>query len=388
MHLQRSRKYFLNCPGRQRLPLYLGLKDSCIFILTISAYQAMSTIKPRNSRKNWRNWLESAIAALLVIQVQGASTFSSSALADEPAYADRLRDRTTLQRMPSPVPQHSQSPRPMPSAWILQNYQNQIYQLVKKENLKGSAAGSQTRDRASTKTLSTLKQLDGQSKAKLLKFLEDSNLIFVGDAVISLIRADLSSADLSSFSLSNADLREADLSNTTLTRANLSGAMLFQANLGRTDASFANFSGAELFRANLRDSNLLLANLSGAKAKGADLGFADLFLANLRGVNLSNANLGSADLSYANLSGAELAFANFAEANLAFANLRGAKLNGADLSGASLVGADLQGVDLSGASLRNADLSKAKLEGANLFGADLSGALLANTTMPDGKIKK
>jgi hypothetical protein len=211
----------------------------------------MSTIKPRNSRKVWRNWLESAIAALLVIQVQGASTFSGSAFADEPGYFERIPHRTMPQQNlpPSGRPQ-AQSSQPMPAAWALQNYQNQMYQLVKKENLKGSEAGSKTRDRARTKTLATLKQLDGQSKANLLKFLEDSNLISVEDAVISLIGADLSNADLTNFSLSNADLREADLSNTTLTRANLSGAMLFQANLGRTDASFANFSGAELFRAN------------------------------------------------------------------------------------------------------------------------------------------
>ena len=98
----------------------------------------------------------------------------------------------------------------------------------------------------------------------------------------NVLRADLSSADLSS-----ADLRSANLS---------------FADLQYADLSSANLRYADLSCANLSSANLSSANLSCADLSSANLRFADLQSADLRSANLRSANLSSADLSYANLS--------------------------------------------------------------------------------------
>jgi Pentapeptide repeats (8 copies) len=101
----------------------------------------------------------------------------------------------------------------------------------------------------------------------------------------------------------------------------------------------ANLSGANLSRADLSR-----ANLSGANLSRAYLSVADLSRANLSRADLSRANLSRADLSRANLSRADLSGADLSRANLSGANLSGANLSEADLSGAHLSEADLSNV--------------------------------------------
>ena len=87
---------------------------------------------------------------------------------------------------------------------------------------------------------------------------------------------DLSSANLSNFSLDGLDLSQADLRNV-----NLEGAYLKDANLIDT-----NLEGA-----NLRSANLEGANLFGANLEGTNLGGASLKDAWLDGVYMNGATL-------------------------------------------------------------------------------------------------
>ncbi|WP_396195949.1 pentapeptide repeat-containing protein [Flavobacterium sp.] len=88
---------------------------------------------------------------------------------------------------------------------------------------------------------------------------------------VSLLSADLRSADLESANLYSADLRSADLES-------------------------ANLYSADLRSANLRSADLRSADLRSANLYSADLRSADLRSADLRSANLESANLYSADL--------------------------------------------------------------------------------------------
>jgi uncharacterized protein YjbI with pentapeptide repeats len=319
--------------------------------------------------------------------------------ATEPSQPDYLADEPIEPSIDRSVDQPIAVERPVSNRWspaptpsvvrrsqqeLLADYQNKIHVLVVEKSLKTAPENSEVRNEAKAETVNTLEQLNSEQKAALLKFLAESNLIDNNSPIISLVGADLSSADLNRMMLSKLDLRDADLRDAKLSRANLSGTKLFRANLNRADLSFANLSGAELFRASLSNGKLFFANFSSANLDGADLSGSDISLANFSQADLSNADLSQTDLSFTNFSKAELVFASLNNADLSFANLKGANLKGADLSGVNLREADLSNVDLSGANLTGADLSGANLTGANLFGVDLSSTTLSNTTLPDG----
>jgi uncharacterized protein YjbI with pentapeptide repeats len=171
------------------------------------------------------------------------------------------------------------------------------------------------RNIARTRTLTVLRQLDGERKGIVIRFLWEASLIAATQAVIRLVDAELSDVKLPNTQLWGADLRGA-----TLTGANLAGSNLDQTILA--DAILTN-------QADLQYTILTDANMAGANMAGAYLMRADLRGANLRG------------------------------ANLADAYLIGATLTGADLQGATLTGADLRGADLTG--IVNADLTGAML---------------------------
>ena len=95
-------------------------------------------------------------------------------------------------------------------------------------------------------------------------------------------------------------------------------------------------SSADLSSANLSDANLYSADLSSANLSDANLSSADLSSANLIDANLSSADLSSANLSDANLSSSDLSSANLIDANLTLANLSGCDLSNADLTGSEL----------------------------------------------------
>lgn len=112
------------------------------------------------------------------------------------------------------------------------------------------------------------------------------------------------------------------------------------------------WSDITLGRAYLRDANLSTnflreANLSGAELSGANLAYANLFRADLREANLRGANLYGANLHGAILHGADLRDAELSEATLKWADLRGANLAFADLFRVTFAEADLTGANLS-----------------------------------------
>jgi uncharacterized protein YjbI with pentapeptide repeats len=199
----------------------------------------------------------------------------------------------------------------------LQGYLDKMTELLLEKDLRTSEADDEARAVARARTLTVLRQLDGERRATLLRFLYEAKLINKDDAVVELHMADLSQADLIMDNLSEA---------------NLSWTSLREAYLIEADLSKANLSEADLSKANLI---------------GADLSGANLVRASLSGANLIRADLSEANLSGANLSGANLDRAKLSKADLIEANLIEAYLSGADLSGANLSGANLSKADLS-----------------------------------------
>jgi uncharacterized protein YjbI with pentapeptide repeats len=307
----------------------------------------------------------------------------------------------------------------------LQGYLDRMTDLIK-DGLRESEPDDAARSIARARTLTVLRQLNGERRGLLLQFLYESDLIGgkaegeeeLRKAIVDLHWADLTRADLYGANLDGANLNEAELDGADLCAATLCG---------------ANLEGAFLNRANLNGANLEEADLEGADLEGADLSVAYLRGANLEWSYLRGADLRWADLSEADLEQADLSKADLREANLSKANLRGAQLEEADLTGArlrdaylhqaNLDRADLRGTRLGDppgqrqvsdllhletalddnpivvddlrraeafqyshpADLRGADLRGAWLVGANVTAEQLAQALsLDGTTLPDG----
>lgn len=208
---------------------------------------------------------------------------------------------------------------------LLATYFDRVSDLLLKGELHQMPIGS-TQGRgpavAHARTLTTLRRLDAERKASLVKFLYESGLI-TGDTPI--------------INLSGADLEEADLRWTDLRGAHLRGAFL---------------KGAHLKGAHLEE-----AHLEGVVLRGA----------HLRWVVLKGAHLEGAHLEGAVLKGD---------------HLEGDRLEGADLTRADLRGAHLEGADLRGADLREADPTGADLDGTKYNKQELDG--LRATQWPEG----
>jgi arabinogalactan oligomer/maltooligosaccharide transport system substrate-binding protein len=183
--------------------------------------------------------------------------------------------------------------------------------LLLNHNLAKSTPGDGVQQVARAQTISTLRFLDAARNRIVLQFLQRTNLIGIGNAVIELNNADLTNADLSGANLSGIYLKNAILTGARLDGANLSKATMYGAELGNSDLSNANLSNTILSGAFLHNTIASHATLTGARLNGA--------------------------------------------------SLTGAKLNDAFLSGADLTGADVSGTDLSGTDLSDADLSGTNL---------------------------
>jgi uncharacterized protein YjbI with pentapeptide repeats len=261
-------------------------------------------------------------------------------------------------------------------AAALQTYLDCMTELLQ-AGLRTSEPDDETRHIARVQTLATLRQLDGERKGWLLRFLYESNLI--GKHPVLVLRG----ADLD-----GADLRGADLSG-----ANLGGASLAQAHLQGTNLSWAMLHGARLAGAVLHGAHLVLADLREADLRGAKLQGANLSWAKLRGARLDDAtqldakwrivwsivNHGGVerDLQGIDAVGADLHATDLGRADLRGANLAMALLTMARLQGANLGGAELHGADLRGANLHGARVTREQLAVAESF----QGAIL-----PDGAV--
>jgi uncharacterized protein YjbI with pentapeptide repeats len=205
----------------------------------------------------------------------------------------------------------------------LSSYLDDMSSLLLTYGLGTAKPGSSVLALATARTDTALRNLDGNRKGTLVRFLWEANLINNRHPVIDLFEVNLSSAVFA-------------------------GANLYQVKLSTDNLSRANFAYAVLNDANLSQADLEQANLHGADLRGADLSQA----------NLSCSNLGSGVIVECN-------------------GVAGANLVGADLTGANLTGADLVGADLSNSELFGAVVTKNQLaQVSSLKGAE----------MPDGSI--
>lgn len=182
--------------------------------------------------------------------------------------------------------------------------------LLLNKGLRTSKPEEEVRAVARVEVLSALRQLDGERKGLLMRFLSEASLI-IGIDIKNDVIIDLSSADLSS-----ADLTRVDLSGAHLNGANLNGADLNVAHLGRVDLIGADLKGAHLNGADLIGAHLFGAHLNGAHLNDADLSDADLIGADLTKADLTRADLSGADLRLAYLTGADLKFADLSKATV------------------------------------------------------------------------
>lgn len=155
---------------------------------------------------------------------------------------------------------------------VLEMYLDRMSDLLLNHNLCESDEFSPPRLMAVAHTHNVLRILTPKRKRQVLKFLEETGLIWyeiIGQRIpppIHLCRADLSEADLENIFLYEVDLDESNLTNANLENSRLSGVHLY---------------GADLRYVNMRNADL----------EGADLGGADLRYADLRGANLKNTKL-------------------------------------------------------------------------------------------------
>ena len=211
--------------------------------------------------------------------------------------------------------------------------------LIEPEKISNSELSilEASRDIIRARTLSILRRFesDVERKSSVVRFLVETE-------VISSLRVDLSSANIS----------QAELSGVDLSRCRLSGANLDRADL--TQARFANSElvGASLVGAGLVGANLTTTDLTAADLKQAHLGAADLSKADLTGTDLRESFLFGTLFIDAFINGTD-----FSNANLSQANFAGTKIVDADFTGASLKGANLAGANLFNANLAEADLT-------------------------------
>jgi uncharacterized protein YjbI with pentapeptide repeats len=207
-------------------------------------------------------------------------------------------------------------------AEALQAYLDQMGNLLLEKNLRESAEDSEVRTLARARTLVVLETLGSDRKNRLLRFLEETELIQAGPEGRPPI-VSLKYAALSDFELKGKQL----LRGTDLTQARLTGANLSAAHLEGTD-----LSGAHLGAANLR----------GAYLQGAKLSGAYLYDTDLRGAYLSGTDLSDAEGRFES------------GARMIRTRLDGAYLDGADLTNARVSEEQLQEAEsLEGATMPN-----------------------------------
>ncbi len=271
----------------------------------------------------------------------------------------------------------------------LQSYLDQMKELLLDRGLRTSERDEEVRLVARTVTLATLQRLDGKRKRTLIEFLYEAKLITKDRGpIISLQRADLSSAKLA-----KSNLPQVDLSGANLLLADLDKADLHEANL-----CSAIFMLTKLRDANMRGANLVKAQLNHTLLERADLSDANLNKASLSGSRATSANFDRANLGGAYFAGADLSYATMRQADLREACLGGIFVSsifggrGAKLYRTCLNDADLSGADLSGTSdvdnPRGFKLLWAKWRGYGQIGADLRGAILEGANLDKALVQR
>ena len=216
----------------------------------------------------------------------------------------------------------------------LQAYFDQMSGLLLEGALRQSEEDSNVRRLARARTLVVLDTLDSARQNRVLRFLEETELIQARPPNQPPI-----------ISLKYASLRDFTLFGKQLLRD--------------TDLTQAGLTGADLSKAHLQGTNLRLAHLGSA---------------NLRGAYLNDAKLNGAYLYDTDLRGADMRGADLSDAEGSFES--GARMIRTRLGGADLRGADLGGAVLTNAVLTNAEVTEEQLREAGS---------LERATMPNGQ---
>jgi len=170
----------------------------------------------------------------------------------------------------------------------MQSYLDQMTELLLEKGLNSSDPTPEVRSVARAHTITTLLEIDGKRKGRLLQFLFETGLIDAGERIPDITSVPWKEKAI--VSLKKADLSHADLKGAFLVK--LCGVDLICANLEEADLRDVRLSGAHLFEANMRK-----ANLRGACLRDTDLRNATLCDADLRGTSLRGADLRGADFS-------------------------------------------------------------------------------------------
>ncbi|MBO0781535.1 MAG: pentapeptide repeat-containing protein [Ktedonobacteraceae bacterium] len=147
-------------------------------------------------------------------------------------------------------------------ASILMAYQESITDMLLHNDLLHARQTSIERLVAQIKTAEVLRQLDGDGKGALLRFLYETKLINNDTPIISLRELDAHGANLR-----NVDLRDTNLFGIDLHSADVRGANLSFAAMSYVNLTGANLAGSDLHGSDMRNANLSGANLSGANLK-------------------------------------------------------------------------------------------------------------------------
>lgn len=147
---------------------------------------------------------------------------------------------------------------------LLLNYMNSVSDMLLHDKLLESHPMDVVNVVANARTLETLRKLDPDRKAAVMRFLYGTKLITNDHRTVSMIDSDFTNAHLHAI-----DLRDSDLLGTNFSKADLSSANLSFCLLGYVNFRGANLTGADLHDADMNKIDVSDANLMGANLKDA-----------------------------------------------------------------------------------------------------------------------
>lgn len=199
---------------------------------------------------------------------------------------------------------------------VLRTYLQQISNLMLDRNLLRSQQRSEVRIVGRTLTLTALRQLDGERKGLIVRFLAEARLVTGTDPKISLRGADLHNVVLENAVLPRIRLDFSKLSHANFRRAHLAKASFAAADLRHADFIEADGTSAYFIldpsppHVIFHGANLTDARFHRASFLSADFRFARMIGAKLGGANLSQADFRAACLTRADFRGTVLEGAN------------------------------------------------------------------------------
>ena len=283
------------------------------------------TLREFGGKTGWE-WLELLVVPLMLALITVVFTWQQNVRQNE-LDEQRTRQAQKIEAQRAEAERELADQRAQDET--LQAYFDQMSGLLLEGDLRQSEEDSNVRRLARARTLVVLDTLDSARQNRVLRFLEETELIQARPPNRPPI-----------ISLKYASLRDFTLIGKQLLRD--------------TDLTQAGLTGAELSKAHLQSTNLSLAHLGSAKLRGAYLNDAKL-----NGAYLYDTDLRGADMRGADLSDAEGSFES-----------------GARMIRTRLGGADLRGADLGGAVLTNAEVTEEQLREAGS---------LERATMPNGQ---